>query len=220
MWDAPARRPPGRSSGLAHRQEGWQMRAERAAIVTGASSGIGLAIAKVLGRGGLRADGRRAGARRSSRAPSQGLQDDGYEVQSRRGERRRRGGDPEGRGRPPRALRPPGRARQQRRASASARRSGSIQTKHARHAAEHQPALDRPLLPGVHADASRGRRRAQERDRRQHRLDLRQARRGLAVGLLGDQAWRRRLDGGDEQGDSAARASSRPRSAPPSSTRR
>ncbi len=53
---------------------------DRAALVTGASSGIGLAIAEMLGRGGLRADGRgpppgqarrrppRASARRGSRS--------------------------------------------------------------------------------------------------------------------------------------------------------
>ena len=62
--------------------------------------------------------------------------------------------------------------------------------------------------------------RAQERARRQHVLDLRQARRGVAVGVLRHQARRRRLDRSDEQGARQARASSPPRCARPSSTRR
>ena len=86
-------------------------------------------------------------------------------------------------------------------ASASARRSARSQTKRI------DMQLDinlrsivifyRECMP----HAPRGRRRAQERARRQHLLDLRQARRGLAVGLLRHQARRRRLDRSDEQGD-------------------
>ena len=43
-----------------------------------------------------------------------------------------------------------------------------------------------------------------QRASRQHLLDLRQARPGVAVRLLGHQARRRRLDGSDEQGAGAA----------------
>ena len=44
---------------------------------------------------------------------------------------------------------------------------------------------------------------ARHRAGRQHLLDLRQARAGVAVGLLGHEGRRRRLDGGDEQGAGA-----------------
>ena len=56
--------------------------AEKAAIVTGASSGIGLAIARVLGEEGFgvtMAARRRGEARRR---PSRGLQDEGFDVQA------------------------------------------------------------------------------------------------------------------------------------------
>src|ERR1700692_3605321 len=54
MWDAPARRPThGRRFRFRSSKEGTQMSAERAAIVTGASSGIGLAIARVLAEEGF-----------------------------------------------------------------------------------------------------------------------------------------------------------------------
>src|SRR5437870_10624647 len=54
MWDAPARRPRARAAlfGSSRRAKGVQM-AARAAIVTGASSGIRLAIARVLGEEGF-----------------------------------------------------------------------------------------------------------------------------------------------------------------------
>jgi NAD(P)-dependent dehydrogenase (short-subunit alcohol dehydrogenase family) len=57
------------------------MSAERAAIVTGASSGIGLAIARVLGEEGF---GITMAARRPEKleAAAQGLAGDGYDVQS------------------------------------------------------------------------------------------------------------------------------------------
>src|SRR5213078_1268829 len=55
--------------------------AERAAIVTGASSGIGLAIARVLGEEGYALT---VAARRPEKleAAAKGLQDGGFELQS------------------------------------------------------------------------------------------------------------------------------------------
>jgi NAD(P)-dependent dehydrogenase (short-subunit alcohol dehydrogenase family) len=62
-------------------QEGLQMSAERAAIVTGASSGIGLAIARVLGEEGFALT---VAARRPEKleAAAEDLADEGFEVQS------------------------------------------------------------------------------------------------------------------------------------------
>jgi NAD(P)-dependent dehydrogenase (short-subunit alcohol dehydrogenase family) len=64
----------------ASNEKGWQM-AERAAIVTGASSGIGLAIARVLGEEGY---GLTLAARRPEKldAAAKGLQDDGFDLQA------------------------------------------------------------------------------------------------------------------------------------------
>ena len=118
---------------------GYPPMADRAAIVTGASSGIGLALAAHARRGGLRADrrvappgearGRRRGAaRRRAR---------------RRGHRRqhgRRGGRQGGRRRPPRALRSPRRARQQR-GRGHRRADRRDRDQEARHPARRQPAL-------------------------------------------------------------------------------
>ena len=54
---------------------------DRAAIVTGASSGIGLAIANVLGRGGLRASPPPPGGPRSSTAAAEELRGAGLDVE-------------------------------------------------------------------------------------------------------------------------------------------
>jgi NAD(P)-dependent dehydrogenase (short-subunit alcohol dehydrogenase family) len=64
-----------------HRGKGPQMSAERAAIVTGASSGIGLAIAKVLGEEGYAMT---VAARRPEKldAAAEGLVADGFDVQA------------------------------------------------------------------------------------------------------------------------------------------
>jgi NAD(P)-dependent dehydrogenase (short-subunit alcohol dehydrogenase family) len=51
MWDAAAAARAG-GDAMGSKQEGQGMAADRAAIITGASSGIGLAIAKVLGEEG------------------------------------------------------------------------------------------------------------------------------------------------------------------------
>jgi NAD(P)-dependent dehydrogenase (short-subunit alcohol dehydrogenase family) len=62
-------------------REGWQMATQRAAIVTGASSGIGLAIAKVLGEEGY---GVTIAARRAEKLDGafKGLQEEGFDVNS------------------------------------------------------------------------------------------------------------------------------------------
>ena len=101
---------------------------------------------------------------------------------------------------PPRALRPPGRARQQRRRRR--RRAGRRDPDQAPgHAARHQPALDLPLLPRMHADAAR-RPRAEHKNALVVNTSSISGKHGeaLAVGLLRDQARRRRLDRSDEQG--------------------
>src|SRR6478672_5031071 len=84
MWNAPDRRPPGGSPALGgpwgrffeRRREGM---AERAAIVTGASSGIGLAIARILGEEGY---GITMAARRPEKLEGAvaGLAADGFDV--------------------------------------------------------------------------------------------------------------------------------------------
>jgi len=59
--------------------EGWQMSVERAAIVTGASSGIGLAIARVLGQEGFAIT---VAARRPEKldGAAKGLTEEGFDV--------------------------------------------------------------------------------------------------------------------------------------------
>src|SRR5438445_2666524 len=71
----------GRLVGFAHRTKGRQMSAERAAIITGASSGIGLAIARVLAEEGF---GITMAARRPEKleAAVEGLAGDGFDVQA------------------------------------------------------------------------------------------------------------------------------------------
>src|SRR4051794_31092548 len=81
MWDALARRALLQRPGTPRVNErGWQM-AERAAIVTEASSGIGLAIARVLGEEGY---GLTLAARRPDKleAAAEGLKAEGFELQS------------------------------------------------------------------------------------------------------------------------------------------
>jgi len=69
----------GRLVGFAHRTKGRQMSAERAAIVTGASSGIGLAIARVLAEEGF---GVTMSARRAEKLDGAvaGVAADGFDV--------------------------------------------------------------------------------------------------------------------------------------------
>jgi NAD(P)-dependent dehydrogenase (short-subunit alcohol dehydrogenase family) len=83
MWDAPARLRGGASHAgrlICHRAKGRQM-AERAAIVTGASSGIGLAIARMLGEEGF---GITMAARRAEKleAAAAELAEEQFDVQS------------------------------------------------------------------------------------------------------------------------------------------
>ena len=87
---------------------------DRAAIVTGASSGIGLAIAHMLGEEG---HGLTVAARRPDKlaAAAEELRGAGYEVEEVAGNMADEDDDQARRRRPPRALRPPRRARQQRR---------------------------------------------------------------------------------------------------------
>ncbi len=75
-------RAPARVAGFIEgRPEGEQMAAKRAAIVTGASSGIGLAIARVLGQEGY---GLTVAARRPEKleAAAEGLAGEGFELQA------------------------------------------------------------------------------------------------------------------------------------------
>ena len=173
--------------------------AERAAIVTGASSGIGLAIAHDARRGGLRPDRRRAAAGQA-RGGGEGLRDKGYEVKVVAGNL----GDEDDRagGRAPRTASASGASTcsSTTRASASARPSRELTTKKIDIQLNAQPALDLPLLPRGRRPAARGRRRAPQRARRQHVVDLRQARRGLAVGLLATKHGVVGFTAGDEQG--------------------
>ena len=87
---------------------------DRAAIVTGASSGIGLAIAQVLAEEGHALT---LAARRPDKLESaaQALRRDGHDVAPRRRQHGRRGRRQAGRRRPPGALRAARRARQLRR---------------------------------------------------------------------------------------------------------
>ena len=194
------------------------MAAARAAIVTGASSGIGLAIAKMLGEEGYALT---VAARRAEKlqAAVEGLQGEGIELQSF-------------------AVNVADEAEIKKVVDAHRERYGRLDVlvnnagvgigatlgrdpdQAHRHAAGDQPALDHALLPRVPADAQGGRRRASQRAGREHVLDLRQARRGMALGVLRHQARRRRMDPGDEQGTGRRRASSRRPSARRSSTRR
>ena len=171
---------------------------ERAALVTGASSGIGLRDRAHAGRGGIRPDARRppagearGGGRRAARRRLRG--------RGRRREHGRRGRHPARRRRSPRALGPARRARQQRRRRH--RRGGRRRADQAdRHAARRQPPRGDPLLPRMRRPAARGRRRAPQRAGGEHVLDLREVRAGVAERVLGDQGGGDRLDAGDEQG--------------------
>ena len=165
--------------------------AQRAAIVTGASSGIGLAIARVLGQEGhaIAMAARRPEKLENAVAE---LKAEGLEVQGV-------------------AANLADEAEVQKVVGAHKERYerldvlvnnagvgigatvGEIQTKR----------LDMQLDINIRSivifyreclELLKAGRRAQQRARRQHLFDLRQARRGLAVGVLRHQARRRRLD--------------------------
>ena len=172
--------------------------AERAALVTGGSSGIGLAIARALGEDGY-------GVTISARRPEK-LEAAAEEL-ARRGARRppppcpddRRGGDRRRWSPPTASVRPPRRAGQQRRGR-DRRADGRDHHEEARHPARREPARPDPRHPRGAADAARGRRRARQGADRQHGVDRRQERAGVAVGLLGDQGGGGRLQPGDAEG--------------------
>ena len=163
--------------------------AQRAAIVTGASSGIGLAIARRARRGGLRADRRRAapgeargGRRGAARRRATRSRPSPATSATRRSSRRSS---------PPTASASgASTCSSTTRASASARRSPSSTTKKLDLQLDVNLRSIDPLLPRVRRPAAGGRRRAPQRARRQHVVDLGQARPGLAVGLRGDEGRR------------------------------
>src|ERR1017187_3156160 len=79
MWNAPARRLSGSAGAHSSHRAGGEQMAERAAIVTGASSGIGLATARVLAEEGFSLT---MAARRPEKldAAVAGLAEDGFDV--------------------------------------------------------------------------------------------------------------------------------------------
>ncbi len=132
--------------------------AERAAIVTGASSGIGLAIAKVLGEEGY---GVTMAARRPDKleAAVAELVAEGFDVHGVAANVIEEEDDPAGRRSAPRALR---------RLDVLVNNAGvgigasvgEIQTKHLDMQLDDQPALDRAVLPRMRAAAARRPRRS------------------------------------------------------------
>ena len=168
----------------ASKQEEMEM-AERAALVTGASSGIGLAIARTLGEEGyaLTVSARRPEKLEEAAA---GLSADGFEVQTVAANMTDEDDVARRLRRPPRQVRPPRRPGQQRRGRDRGADGGNPDQA-PRHAARGQPAGADPRHPRGPAAAARGRRRARQGADRQHRLDRRQRRPGLALDLRRDQ---------------------------------
>ena len=126
---------------------------ERAAIVTGASRGIGRAIAEALAEDGysLTISARKPETLETTAAE---FRDKGYDVEpvaANMAERRRH---QERRAAAPRALRPARRSRQQRRGW-DWRRGRRAAEQIRRHADRRQPAGDHPLLPRVRRDVAR-----------------------------------------------------------------
>ena len=173
-----------------------QRHAQRVALVTGATSGIGLAVARLLGRAGAPGLHRRA-RRRERRRHRQG-------AAGRRARRRRRRpatyairgvgrGLRPGRGRPVRHGRRPGEQRRpQRRRRHRRHRRRAVARRH-----RHQPQQRLPDDPrGAH---HRRHARQGPRPDHQHRLHRRQAGRRARRAVLGLQARRRRLHQGARQ---------------------
>ncbi len=183
--------------------------AERAAIVTGASSGIGLAIATMLGEEG---HGLTIAARRPDKledARPRGCARRAIEVEAVAGSL----GDEE-------QLQQVVAAHRERLGRLDVlvnnagvgigQAAGEISAQAPRHAVGREPPLLRPLLPRA-LEMLRAARRRSTATRSSSTPPSIAGKSGqaLAVGLLGDQARRGRLHGGDEQGAQRARASSR-----------
>ncbi len=172
--------------------------ADRAAIVTGASRGIGLALAETLGEAGY-------GLTLSARKPdpleetAKRLRDRGFDVETAPANmadeeavcevvRRHR----ERFGRLDVLVNSAG--------VGFGAAAGDHQDKFIDLQLGGEPPGDRDLLPRVPGHAPRGRRRAPQRPRGQPGLDRRQVALAVAVGVLGHQGRRGRLHPGHEQG--------------------
>ena len=143
-----------RQRGAHHASQGrFRPMPNRAAIVTGASSGIGLAIARMLGEEGYALT---VAARRPEKlaAAAEELRGAGFDVEEVAGNMADEDTIKRVVAAHRDALRPPRRARQQRRRRR--RRGGRRARDQAdRHAARGQPARDRPLLPRVRCELLR-----------------------------------------------------------------
>ena len=181
--------------------------AGRAALVTGGSSGIGLAIARALGEDGY-------GVTVSARRPDK-LEAAAEELRGRRASRsrpcRRTCASEDDIKRvvdgAPGALRAPRRARSTTRASGIGGAIADAETKKLDMQLDVNLRARLPDAARVHPDAQGGGRRARQGADGEHRVDRRQARPGLARRLLGDEGGGGRASAGGPQGARRATAS-------------
>ena len=191
----------------------------RAALITGGSSGIGLAIARALGQDGYAVT---ISARRPDKleAAAAGAARGGHRRRGGRRQHGRRGRD-QGASWPRTAsAAAASTCSSTTPASGSARPVADSRDQEARHPARREPARRLPHGPRGDPDAQGGRRRARQGADGQHGLDRRQARPGLAVGLLGDEVRRGRPQPGRCTRSWRATASRSPPCARASSPRR